>query len=71
MSAELTVYTNVTSPVESGHYGETSIVVPKDDKHRAGFLKSCEDFMKINGRQADADKFAQAAKQTPWDASDD
>lgn len=69
--SDLTVYVNVTSPVESNQYGETSIVIKKDDPHRSGYLKSCEDFFKINGRAADADKFYQARKQTPWDPSDD
>ena len=68
---DLTVYVNVTSPVESNQYGETTIVVKKDDKHRAGFLQCCQDFFTTNGRPADADKFYQARKQTPWDASDD
>lgn len=69
--SELTVYVDAVSPESSKQYGETSIVIPKDDTHRNGLLKCCQDFCTANGRPQDAEKFKQAIKQTPWDDADD
>jgi hypothetical protein len=68
---QLTVYVDVLAHEDSPEYGQTLITIPKDDPNRAGFLANCEIYFKGVARVADASKFAQAAKQTPWDASDD
>ena len=68
---EITVYVDVVSPVESATYGDTTIVVGKDDPYRSGFLRSCELYFTEEGQPDLASQFHQAAKQTPWDDTDD
>lgn len=71
MPKELAVDIDVNPQKESTTYGDTTIVVPKDDQDRTDFLNHCEAFFAVKGRDADANKFHQAIKHALPDRSDD
>ena len=64
MSKEITVYVEANNP-QADNFGDTNIIIPEADPDRSEFLMQCRNFFIAADRNEDADKFYQAAKQTP------